>query len=92
MANENEVGRTPAFDTSPIPLWALSVEEKNIIRDVNGLLTRIQEVRKSSGDDRGSNSDSIWARPDKRRTNNVIMLEGERGVGKTSLLHTLLHG
>ena len=91
VANDKQ-GRMPAFDTGPIPPSSLSKDEEVTIREINELLKQIQRMLKPSRDNTHERTYPLWASPQKGRTNNVILLDGERGVGKTSLLHTLIHG
>ena len=90
MPENGETGRNPAFDTGPLPFWALSKEEERILCGINGLLRRIQEVSSSTEFRCDRQTPSPWAGPEYGRTNNVILISGERGSGKTSVLHTLL--
>ena len=80
--------RRLAYDTRALPTSALTSEEIDILRDINGLLRQAKENSTNSFDP-GS---SPWSRPEEDRRNNIIMLDGERGAGKTSLLLTLLDG
>ena len=84
--------RTLACDTGVLRPKILTYEEKEILRGINNLLGQVQDHACSSRTERGSRKESLWANPEEVRRNNVIMIDGVRGAGKTSLLHTLLKG
>ena len=83
-----------AHDGRALPWSVLTVDERETIRDINNLLRAIQEEsRKHSPEQDGKEYDKYpWAMVDKDRTSRVIMLNGQRGAGKTSLLLTLIYG
>lgn len=83
--------RTLAYDTGALPPKILTKEEIEILRGINDLLRKMQD-RACSWAERGSRKESLWANPEEDRRNNVIMIDGVRGAGKTSLLYTLLKG
>ena len=87
----SKMRRTLAFDTGALRPEILTNEEKEILRGINGLLGKMQD-RACSRAERGSRKESLWANPEEDRRNNVIMIDGVRGAGKTSLLHTVLKG
>ena len=89
--NVPKENRTLAYDTGALPPEKLTEEEKEILRGINDLLGKMQD-RACSSAERGSRKESLWANPEEDRRNNVIMIDGVRGAGKTSLLYTLLKG
>lgn len=93
MPNNRNNDRHPAYDTGPIPKGALSKQEKDIIWGINGLLRRIKDATNESTvhSKCETSKDEIWANPT-RQLNNIILLDGERGIGKTSLLNTVIAG
>lgn len=93
MPNEKINKRRPYYDTGPIPHESLLKDEQQIVVDICDLLMEIKksvEDRPVAARDRDNSTDSIWgtAVP---KLNNVILLDGERGVGKTSLMLTLIN-
>ena len=84
--------RTLAYDTGALPPEILTPEEKEILRGINHLLVQVQKHSISSRTECGSRKETLWADPEEHHKNNVIMIDGGRGAGKTSLLHTLLKG
>ena len=84
--------RTLAYDTGALPPKILTEEELEILRGINDLLEQVQKHSISSRTERGFRKESLWANPEEDRRNNVIMIDGVRGAGKTSLLNTLLKG
>ena len=84
--------RTLAYDTSALPPKILTSEEIEILQGINHLLEQVQKHSISSRTECGSRKESLWANPEGNRRNNVIMIDGVRGAGKTSLLNTLLKG
>ncbi len=83
-----------AHDGRALPWSVLTEDEKEKIRDINALLRAIKEENKDHPSARwGDKYEKYpWAMVDKHRTNRVIMIEGGRGAGKTSLLLTLMNG
>ncbi len=78
-----------AYDTRVLPDEVLSGSEKDIIREIHGLLREAAKAGTATGTDK----DPLpWADPEPGRHVNIIMLEGQRGAGKTSLLLTMLKG
>ena len=84
--------RTLASDTGALQPKILTEEELEILQGINDLLGQVQDHACSSRTERRSRRKSLWANPEEDRRNNVIMIDGVRGAGKTSLLHTLLKG
>ena len=95
--------RRLAYDTRALPSEALTSEEMKILCDINGLLRQVwDEGRRLDKLDRPKReldrakserfNKSPWASPEPDRRNHIIMIAGERGTGKTSLLLTLLAG
>ena len=84
--------RTLAYDAGALPPKILTEEELEILSGINDLLEQVQKHSISSRTERGSRKESLWANPEEDRRNNVIMIDGVRGAGKTSLLNTLLKG
>lgn len=82
--------RALAYDTRPLPPDALTAEEKDILGGINDLLTQIHKRVKPRQRDHERRSVSPWARLEHDRRNDIIMIDGPRGSGKTSLLLTLL--
>jgi hypothetical protein len=78
-----------ARDTQSLRWSVLTTEEKHIITDVNELIVA---VKKEHEDKKVRENKGPWATPEMDRFNNVIMLNGARGSGKTSLLLTLISG
>jgi hypothetical protein len=83
-----------AHDGRALPWSVLTEDEKEKIRDINDLLRAIQKDNNKPGPARWGDkyNKHPWAMIDKHRTNRVIMIEGQRGAGKTSLLLTLMYG
>ena len=84
--------RTLAYDTGVLPPEILTKEEIEILHGINDLLEQVQKHSSSSRTQCGSRKETLWANPEEHWRNNVIMIDGVRGAGKTSLLHTLLKG
>ena len=84
--------RTLAYDTGALPPKKLTKEEIKILHGINDLLEQVQKHSSSLTSECGSRIESVWANPEETRRNNVIMIDGVRGAGKTSLLLTLLAG
>ncbi len=78
-----------ARDTQSLRWSVLTKEEKDVINDVNEL---ILAVKKEHENKNVKENKGPWATPEMDRYNNVIMLNGPRGSGKTSLLLTLITG
>ena len=85
-------GRKLALDTRALPQEVLTAQEKNILGGINDLLRNIQDEYRQSKHEQTRATVSPWANPRSNSRNNVIMLDGGRGTGKTSLLLTLLDG
>ena len=82
--------RTLSFDTRVLKPELLTSEEKCILKQINWLVQDIYiQPRKLS--DAPTNSERGFELKEDQR-NNVIMIDGQRGAGKTSLLLTLLKG
>lgn len=93
MPNEKINKRRPYYDTGPIPHESLLKDEQQIIVDVCDLLMEINQSavnRSSAACNRNNSTDSVWATAT-HKLNNVILLDGARGVGKTSLMLTLIN-
>ncbi len=93
MPNEKINKRRPYYDTGPIPYESLLKDEQQTIVEICDLLMDIKqsaEHRSLEARDRDNSTSSVWgtATP---KLNNVILLDGERGVGKTSLMLTLIN-
>ena len=84
--------RTLAYDTGVLPPEILTEEEKEILHGINDLLKQVHKHSRRSGNESRRRKESVWAKPERDRKNNVIMIDGGRGAGKTSLLLTLLEG
>ena len=87
MASENR-SMEPASDSQPIKFDNLLEHEKEIIDRANGLLESMQKGGKGSQ----ASSQDPWATVDADRRHRVLMINGPRGSGKTSLMLTLLAG
>ena len=88
----SQMKRTLAYDTWALPPKILTKEEIEILQGINDLLGEVQKHSSSLRTKCGSQKESLWAKPEGSRRNNVIMIDGVRGAGKTSLLLTLLAG
>ncbi|XXY47288.1 hypothetical protein WME91_45530 [Sorangium sp. So ce269] len=77
----------PATDTRPLQLKELSSEERDIIINVNDALRGIAGEAPW-----GTLAQEPWAKIDSEPTGRVLMINGGRGHGKTSLLLTLIDG
>ena len=86
---EHNSSITPAYDTNPLDEKELTKDQQSTIRDINNLLKEIQRVSTSINDNKKK---GLWANIDHGKGNNVILIEGKRGVGKTSCLLTLIEG
>lgn len=81
------------FDTRPLPESDLLKEDRDLLERVEQALLAIAEDADTPAGSRPASDraqKSPWARPDPSRTPRVMMIDGERGTGKTSLLLTLL--
>ena len=85
------VTRTLAYDTRVLPPGHLTGEEQEILFGINELIKQVKKASESKGNS-GRPRDLRRASLEQDRRNNIIMLDGERGAGKTSLLLTLLKG
>ena len=95
ISGENSISqKTPtlAYDTRVLPPEILTGEEIDILHDINNLLEQVQKHSSSTRTEDPLCKKSPWANPEGERRNNVIMIAGMRGAGKTSLLLTLLKG
>jgi len=84
--------RGPTTDTSPVPFEKLPPEQQAIISDVNARLTEMHEDARVHDAPRAPSKTYPWPRVIEERTNRNIVLNGQRGTGKTSLMLTLLLG
>lgn len=84
----------PVRDTGPLPWGLLTKEEKGVIQKITALLRRIwddnRELRKKAKGVPESRHNP-WAELE-IRSHRVIVIDGERGTGKTSLMLTCLAG
>lgn len=81
------------FDTRPLPEDDLLYEDREVLQRVeSALLAILKDADAQSGSRPSSDraQRSPWASPNPSRTPRVLMIDGERGTGKTSLLLTLL--
>ena len=93
MPNEKINKRRPYYDTGPIPHESLLNDEKQIIIGICDLLMDIKQSAENHSVvpcDRKNSISSVWATATPK-FNNVILIDGERGVGKTSLMLTLIN-
>ena len=79
-----------ARDTQSLRWPVLTPEEIKIINNVNNLILAIKKA--GSGKHASKEYKGPWSAPEMDRYNNVFMLDGARGSGKTSLLLTLITG
>jgi hypothetical protein len=79
-------------DTQPIPREGLLPEQRTVLDNLCKLLRQIaDETTRPSGDGKGTCAKSPWTpRLQYDRTHRVILIEGARGTGKTSLMLTFL--
>jgi hypothetical protein len=77
--------RAPA-EARPIDLEKLAAFERDVLRDIN---ERVDAARLEEHPPR--HEDSWWSNIDPARTGRVIVIDGDRGTGKTSLLLTILN-
>jgi len=87
--SEHNSSITPAYDTNPLDEKELTEDQKTKVRDINNLLKEIKRVSTSINDNKKKD---LWAIIDQGKGNNVILIEGKRGAGKTSFLLTLIYG
>ena len=80
----------PPVDTAPIPFDKLSPEQRTLIEEINARLRGIKEEGRKPGV--SAHAPYPWPHITEDRRHRVVMLDGPRGSGKTSLLLTLLHG
>ena len=95
ISGKNSISqKTPtlAYDTRVLPPEILTGEEIGILHGINNLLEYVQKHSSSTRTEDPLCKKSPWANPEGDRRNNVIMIDGRRGAGKTSLLLTLLKG
>lgn len=97
MANGNLSKLGVAWDSRALPWEALVEEEKEVIKKINALVTKIKLDNAEKPDDDKKRWDKKhpcypWAKIEKHRCHRIIMLDGMRGAGKTSLMLTLLNG
>lgn len=80
------------MDTRPIPLHDLTEHAWRTLRDILDRLNEIRDENNTRGDDDGAKGDvrGPWATVDPARAYRVIMLDGQRGTGKTSMMLTLI--
>ncbi len=93
-SNGNEGQRTLAYDTRVLPPDILTKIEIDTLRGINGLIKQVKQLAKDSKS-QGNPNRPLHQRRDRlerARRNNIIMIDGNRGAGKTSLLLTLLKG
>ena len=93
MSNKEINRRRPYYDTGPIPHQSLSKDEQKTIVEVCDLLMEIKQLAEhspSAACNRNNSTDNVWATTT-LKLNNVILLDGARGVGKTSLMLTLIN-
>jgi hypothetical protein len=79
-----------ARDTQALRWSVLTQEERKIIQQVNDLIREVKARNEGKAIKRKTLSP--WAVPEMDRFNGVIMLDGRRGSGKTSLLLTMITG
>jgi hypothetical protein len=97
LANGNLINRGVAWDSRALPWEALVEEEMEIIKSINALVKKIKQDNTEKPDDDRKRWDKKhpyypWANIEKHRCHRIIMLDGMRGAGKTSLMLTLLNG
>jgi hypothetical protein len=97
LANGNLSKLGVAWDSRALLWEALVEEEREIIKNINALVKKIQQDNAEKSDDDKKRWDKKhpcypWAKIEKHRCHRIIMLYGMRGAGKTSLMLTLLNG
>jgi hypothetical protein len=76
-----------ASEAKPFDRDSLSKSEKKL---VDGVMAKLTEMAPSDPKGRSSSPELPWFRPDDNRESRMIVIDGERGTGKTTLLLTLL--
>lgn len=85
------VSQLLTLDARPIPLEELHQDVRDVLRHLLDLVNEMAEDnRHQDGRSTRSEPQSPWAVVEQNRTRRVIMLDAERGAGKTSTLLTLL--
>ena len=83
---DSQNGFPKSLDTSPLTLEQLSDHELAIIL----LIERQLRTKQTDASDDGK-TEKTYLAPVQVRSPNVLLLDGERGTGKTSLLLTMAH-
>ena len=83
---DSQNGSPKSMDTSPLTLEQLSDDELEIILSIEHQL----RTKQTGASDEGKTKKTYLA-PVQVRSPNVLLLDGERGTGKTSLLLTMAH-
>lgn len=83
----------PPQEARPIPFAWLDAPQRTAIAQVHEALAAIvEENRGAPAIPPKKTDDNPWATIDIRRSNRALFLNGPRGMGKSSVLVTLLHG
>lgn len=75
-------------EARPIPLTELTNKEKELVTRINSMMWDIAEDAKKSAEESRKRDHDEWINPN--RTGRVLLIDGPRGSGKSSLLLTLL--
>lgn len=86
MAEPTRESYQPGRDTRPLSRDELAPIQVQMIREIEGRITEIRSVDKQPT---GAHEVGPWARAIKRHRQ-VLLLDGDRGTGKTSVLVTLV--
>lgn len=92
--------QAPTPDSRTIPLADLTADQVEVVVGINALLAgMVEDNRQHPRPSRTTNDaglaacgDEPWARVDEDRTGRVLLIDGGRGLGKTSVLLTLIKG
>lgn len=82
----------PLADTRPITFDNLLEDQRGAVERVNTILRTILAEKSSSEPRLSPARRDVWATADYERAHRVIFIEGDRGVGKTSVMLTLIAG
>ncbi|MCB9539058.1 MAG: hypothetical protein H6704_22750 [Myxococcales bacterium] len=82
---------TPTPDTQPLDIATQLVEaQQTMLREVHDLVAGMLDDAKKQPSGRPAAKAGPWARVVPNRTHRVVLLDGARGTGKTSLMLTLI--
>ncbi len=86
----NQSTRTPAFDTCPLSKENLTENQRDIIDEIDELLIKIKNSSYLHEINNRNDKGNIWANIEPSKGNNIILIEGRRGAGKTTFLLSLI--